>query len=90
VDGMSLMHSYRICYFFTFVTFCFSSSSPQWASLARLLNMGSVFVCTITQQAVLQTAVTCVLIQVGPLGKCGRVWLLLIKSWQGIGSIQER
>lgn len=38
------MHSYRKFYFLTFVNFYYLLLLLQWASLARLLNMGSIFV----------------------------------------------
>lgn len=38
------MHSYRNFYFLTFVNFYYSLLLPQWASLARILIMGSIFV----------------------------------------------
>lgn len=38
------MHSYRNFYFLTFVNFCYLLLLPQWASLARFSNMGSIFV----------------------------------------------
>lgn len=38
------MHSYRNFYFLTFVNFCYLLLLPQWASLARFSNIGSIFV----------------------------------------------
>lgn len=86
---VSLMRSYSICYFFTCVTFYYSLLLPQWASMARLLDMGSIFVWCNHLTGSSANAFSCLLIQVVPLGKYGRGSLLLTKSWEGFEILQK-
>lgn len=73
MDGVILIYSYRNCNFFTFATFHYSLLLPQCASLARLLTMGAIFVWRNHSAGSSANTVSCVLIQVVPLGKHERV-----------------